>query len=387
MKHTLIPALFLLSSTALALDTGDGSDGNCTSATITQTASIYNCQTLTIDTSLTLDGSTNTNSLIIYVQGDVEISSSIDLSGGTGDAGTDVNAARNGGVPGVGGYAGGNVTDASSDGANGAGPANAFGIGGTFSATTDGFCDGPGGGGGIHQTNDGTAGRAGGSCDASGTAGTAGDSGTQAYGTTTPPTISGGAGGGAGGSTTSLLGAIADCSAGAGGGGGGAIHIRAGGRINVAGTINVDGGVGGAGATYSGGGGGGAGGLIYLEANDDITISGTLTAIGGAGGEGNQDSGQPASSDGDGGSGGSGIIYLESHQGTISNTGSIYPAPGISDNPTSSTNSSQLTSSVSCGTIATSKPKENLYSLFLGILSSLFIFQFLKRGRKIKSHL
>jgi hypothetical protein len=84
---------------------------------------------------------------------------------------------------------------------------------------------------------------------------------------------------------------------GAGGAGGAGIWLDAE-TITIAGTISVNGAVGGAGSGDAGGGGGGSGGGILISGRS-VTITGTLSANGGAGGYG-------VGSQGDGGGGGSG---------------------------------------------------------------------------------
>ncbi|MFQ5655397.1 MAG: hypothetical protein ACE5GW_11790, partial [Planctomycetota bacterium] len=115
--------------------------------------------------------------------------------------------------------------------------------------------------------------------------------GGAARGDTLATTLSGGSGGGGGGGSAYRLGTsfpVAVRHGGGGGGGGGAVEIVGRGRVEVTGTITVNGGNGELGTEGSSpaAGGGGSGGAIVVRATGAIDIApGTeLKALGGQGG-------------------------------------------------------------------------------------------------------
>jgi hypothetical protein len=168
-------------------------------------------------------------------------------------------------------------------------------VDGTISVAPTG--EGPGAGGGRGGAGGGTAGTGlgggasgmpalpspgGGGASFGGTGGSGG-TGTAAgatYGAADLVPLLGGSGGGGG-----------ESAGGNGGHGGGAVHLAAGGRIEIRGVVDAcgAGGQGGQTSTGSGGGGGGgSGGAILLEA-PVVLVRGFLGANGGAGGQGTQE--------------------------------------------------------------------------------------------------
>jgi hypothetical protein len=205
----------------------------------------------------------------IFVDGDVDIRTTLNLRGANAGA-----TAAGAGGPGGGNGGPWNASVGS------AGLGRCGGDPGARQGTVMDWAPGGGGGGGFG----GTGGRGGNSTNPSANAtGTGGDGGATC-GTPELIPLEGGSGGGSG----------ADGSCGsncgwAGGGGGGVIQISSRTRIDIAsgGAIDVSGGtghgVGGGLSSRGGGGGGGAGGGVLLEA-PVVSVAGTLTANGGGGG-------------------------------------------------------------------------------------------------------
>lgn len=311
----IILFIALISSTAFgqAIDTGNGSNGACTGATISSgtgdsssgTAMVYNCTTLTVSSAPAFP--TGGLPLVIKVQGAVLINAALNLNGGSGS----YSNSANGGVGGIGADSGGAYFLGSNSAPNS--PAN-----GGVSGIDSGSCAGGGGAGSFI-----TLGTNGLACP-TGSAG--GNAGSNTY----DPFVSqfrGGFGGGSGGE-----GPPGD--AGSGGGGGGALHIMAGGNVEINANISAKGGNGGsAGAGQNGGpGGGGSGGVIWIQTLGQITNNGTIDVSGGSGGT------SPLGTRG--GNGGNGVFKLEDADGVIAGTGSG-----------TSSSSSKLTSSISCGNL------------------------------------
>lgn len=200
---------------------------------------------------------TGTHSLVLLVDGDVDIAGTVDVAASAGGAA--------GGAP---------AGDGDGPGAGGRGA---------------GSPDGGGGGGGLGSTG------------GDGGPMTPGPGGPVVGNISLVPLVAG-SGGGGGGSP-----------GGGGGRGGGAVQISARGSINVSGTINACG-QGGDGGTIEmimdmttgeitiatgGGGGGGSGGSVLLEAHA-VSIDGIVAANGGAGGQGSfTDDSQVDGADGD----------------------------------------------------------------------------------------
>jgi len=184
------------------------------------------------------------------------------------------------------------------------------GNGGGAGAGISGFSSG-GGGGGF-----GTAGTDGGVVGGSSEPG---DGGLISGNTQLVP-FSGGSGGGGGSPDDNNSNARAG---GGAAGGAGAVVIYAEGILEVSGTLEASGGIGGdhnAVSNGGGGGGGGSGGAVILQSSNVTTSVGTWNAVGGAGGDG-----QGAA---DGGTGGDGRIRVDGlPQGIAAIEGTINGAP------------------------------------------------------------
>ena len=326
MRWIALTVFFSTYSLAQTIDTGTGTDGLCTEATISEPGT-YNCLTLTIDSPLTVSKDTTTIPtppnlpLVIKVQGDVTINASLSVSGESSSFSTTSTTGNTGG-PGAGD--GGAYTFGSNDAEDSAVGGGKRGI--------NGACAGGGGGGSFSSLGiDGTA------CP-SGSAG--GSKGLVTYDPFTS-TFRGGYGGGSGGEGTPVSG-------GGGGGGGGALHIMAGGNVVINANLSARGGNGGsAGAGQNGGpGGGGSGGVIWIQTLGQITNNGTIDVSGGSGGTSPQGT--------RGGNGGNGVFKLEDADGVIAGTGSG-----------TSASSSKLTSSISCGSL-TMNDRSTLPEAMLG---------------------
>jgi hypothetical protein len=233
----------------------------------------YCLSSLRIDSNVTFvlgtGASAPTSAVAIFVDGDVEIRSALNLRGGNGGS-----TAAGAGGPGGGNGGPWNASTGS------AGGGRCGGQPGERQGAVMDWAPGGGGGGGFG----GTGGRGGNGSNPSGNASATGGDGGSTCGTAELIPLEGGSGGGSG----------ADGSCGsncgwAGGGGGGVLQISSRTRIDIAstGAIDVSGGTGhgvGGGLNSRGGaGGGGSGGGVLLEA-PIVTIAGTLTANGGAGG-------------------------------------------------------------------------------------------------------
>lgn len=391
MKPVFILFLFpfLFANQAFAIDTGDGSDGACVTSTFTAAVRNYQCTTLILNTPLNVfkaGVAVNGGAIVVIkVQGLVEINSTIDLSGASGNDGI-IGAAALGGRAGAGAGAGGDSSATNGLNGNGVGK----GLGGAFAPvpTFSALSFGGGGGGGsfntpaIIQAVDG---------DVDGDPIVAGANGASYF-----PEIdfeanfSGGSGGAAGGSGADRN-APATWFGSSGGGGGGAIHIVAGADISINGTIISAGGNGGGDPLLtdsSGGGGGGSGGAIWLQAAGSIFISGTssITAPGGTPGE------NTSGFSGLGGAGGEGRIRLDDSDGVVvPEFGAIIAPNAVTKvfTPTvitsaSSAISRQYSSSITCGRVAleNEKPINNLINLFLGMMiASMIYFSIPKKGK------
>ncbi len=250
-------------TTKITIDTDTGaivdSDGNVRMPGIgqmngygyyqTATLGVFSAGSLSLGagTTLTAHGS---RALVLFINGDVTIDGTIDVSAGVCDDGM---LAPHCGGPGA-GDGGTSTATATGCGPGGKGVANGDTGGG-------GGALGQSGAAGAQETDEMMA--------AGGAAGSIGGCPDE----TLVPLV-GGSGGGQGGG------------GGAGGGGGGAIQISALGTLTISGTI-ASSGNGGRGASGAGGGGGGAGGAILLEAIDVVLASGvTLAANGGGAGSG-----------------------------------------------------------------------------------------------------
>jgi hypothetical protein len=384
MKYFWILVLFI-SIQVRAEDVGNGIDGACTTATITTAKRSYQCTSLTIDNDLVVFSGNNPAGangapLVIKVQTDVIFVSGkiIDLSGQDG-----VNGGSNlppfvysGGRGGAGGNTGGNA-HYGGNGLDGLGDIDGIGTGGLFvppDIPAHNSYGGGGGGGsyGVEVTLDPTDGDDGGGNTIASKGSNGSDYGDEANFETS---FTGGSGGGAGGGGDQG-GTLFSGSSGAGGGG--ALHIIAGGNINIDGKILVNGGGGGGFAlpapiSISGGGGGGSGGAIWLQAAGQITITGTseIFSKGGIGGENDLA--------GFGGNGSIGRIRLDDGDGTVSG-GTITPVaynsvfvptttppPGPTPSP-APLSVRQYSSGVSCAKVALDVSSENFaINLILGM--------------------
>lgn len=377
----LLLALLVVSHSAFAIDTGDGSDGVCNitggaDTQITSARKSYQCSSLNIDANLDdFQGSqagAGGAALVIKVQGNVTIGAgvTINLSGDNGIPGTNTAGVKVGGAAGAGGFSGGSSPGQGVDGQNGNGAGG--GLKGLAVPMTVVFSYGGGGGGGSYKTQGATVAQDG--EDIGGTGISFGSGGAQGaiHGNEAAfdSSFVGGSGGAAGGGAEEN--GQPDISGSSGGGGGGALRIIAGGDITVDGSIISKGGDGGGiGATnYAGSGGGGSGGAIWLQAGGSITVSGIITSLGGNSGT---NSGGYV-----GGNGGDGRIRLDDGDGVINIIGgsTISPAPySTSFTPTpisSGTNAigRQYASGVSCASVALGdeeKPFNNLMNLILGL--------------------
>lgn len=311
------------SSNAAALDFGTGADGDCRFSG-TLDAREYNCRTLSVTGAVRFTGTTP---VVIRVQGHAEVRGQLRVDGFAGNDGTQTSpddVTTLGGVPGPGGYAGGNFETPGGFPTSSPGAQRATGAGdvGFFGTSLDvGLANiGGGGGGGGGSFGDSTAGEVGedGTIAGNAIAGTGGA--TSAPDTTANESafensllFIGGAGGGAGGPGSADGGALQFYPA-AGGGGGGALRLVVGGDIIITGLVSADGGKGGDALELGGAGGGGAGGALWLQAAGQIRNSGTIRALGGAGGEVRS---TLAARGGRGGDGGVGRIRFDDADGII----------------------------------------------------------------------
>lgn len=349
-KLLLIPILFPISAMGYVFpDTGDGSDGVCTSASLTPTTRTeYNCTSLYINSDVTLSP---TSALTIKVQDSVVIAFKLKVSPGTG-----------------GGYIFGSEPFPNTAGKN------------ATSATGTGTSGGSGGGGGSYNGN--FPGQSGYTTDvnqAGDVHSIAGAAGSSFYGHEDrfQTALYGGTPGGSGGTSSSGAGTEAG---GSGGSGGGVLRIISGDSITVdpGGIIEVTGEDGVAGSSlYGGGGGGGSGGTVFIQAYNEITIEGSITTQGGSGG-----TGAALNTLGDGGFGGTGRIRLDDYDGVIdgSQSGNTIPYGMRRSHLDKTTLYKELST---CGTIQTENDhlSSTLLSLLLGLLlSSLVLVRKFKRS-------
>jgi hypothetical protein len=227
---------------------------------------------------------------------------------GGGGGGMDQDGVRTGGNGGAGSGANGVAGDTSNGGAGGSainqspsgggggaggGADGAGGGGGTgfyFGSSGGGGTGAASGSGGLGGGGGGEANEVDGGGGGFGTAGTAGGAGTggSVNGNAQLTPLAGGSGGGGGG-TASSAGAVDG--SGGGGGGGGSVLIFSTRNITILGVINASGGAGGSGADTGAEGGGGSGGSIVLQA-ENVSITGVLDTRGGEGAGSAGDGGQ-----------------------------------------------------------------------------------------------
>lgn len=316
-------------SNSSLLNFGNGADGDCRLSG-TLDAREFNCRTLSITGTVRFTGN---EPVIIRVQGNAVINGQLVVDGFPGNDGTQTtptNVMTLGGLPGPGGFAGGNFETPSGIPTSSPGAQRVTGAGaeGFFGTSLDaGLLNlAGGGGGGGGSFGDAIVGEIGedGTISGNAIAGTGGltsapDSVASESAFENSALFIGGAGGGAGGSGSADNGVIQFYPA-SGGGGGGALRIIAGGEITITGLVSADGGKGGDALDLGGAGGGGAGGAIWLQAGGNITNRGTIRALGGAGGE--VRSTLPARG-GRGGAGGVGRIRLDDSDGVIDGNSSV----------------------------------------------------------------
>jgi len=239
---------------------GDGSDGSYTSGDNLDPGKVYNFTDFTLNQGDNLQ-STASNSgepIIIKVQGDVDISGTIDLKGQGYSAGSGFT--RFGvafGTP-------GDNSDNDNSNSGGRKYPEEF----LFSHQNLMVLSGTGGASGRTASDNAAAGGGGGA--------------------------SYGADGG-----SSNAGAKNTNTTGSGGAGGGSMIILAGGNLDFSGTIDIRGDDG---QDAGGAGGGGGGGMFWGLYNGALTDNGTKLSSGGSGGNGDE---------GDGGNGASGTIIIE----------------------------------------------------------------------------
>lgn len=350
----LLFSLLITSSVLAQVDTGNGSNGVCTRATIAN-GGTFNC------TSLDISGAPFTfnngaSAVVIKVQGNVSINTSVSLAGGIGGSDLDVyGAIVPGGSAGPGATPGGGVDGSftAQDGID-----HPLLTSSNGKAGVAGLCGGGGGGGSFAAL--GTNGTA---CN--GSFGIAG----SLYFNNIPSPLVGGLGGGSGGEGLVTV-------YGAGGGGGGSLIIMAGGNIIINGNISARGGNGGSAANNSGngggGGGGGSGGVVAIFSLGQITNNGMIDADGGIGGV--------AAAGGNGGNGGHGFVELEDIDGNIDGIGSI-PSYGNSGGSVSRSQK-KISSSISCGMI---KPNEDSNSTLMQMLVGFMMAALMSLiGRRLK---
>ena len=351
----LLFSLLITSSVLAQVDTGNGSNGVCTRATIAN-GGTFNC------TSLDISGAPFTfnngaSAVVIKVQGNVSINTSVSLAGGIGGSDLDVNGITvAGGSAGPGATFGGGVIQNSYSAQNGIDHVSVTDSNGK--AGVVGAC-GTGGGGGSFAG----IGINGSICPPTTDVGEAGEIFFQDI----PSPLLGGLGGGSGGEGTAGF-------YGAGGGGGGALLIMAGGNIIINGNISARGGNGGSSnsSNAGGGGGGGSGGVVAIFSLGQITNNGMIDADGGIGGV--------AAAGGNGGNGGHGFVELEDIDGNIDGIGSI-PSYGNSGGSVSRSQK-KISSSISCGMI---KPNEDSNSTLMQVLVGFMMAALMSViGRRLK---
>jgi hypothetical protein len=273
---------------------------------VTLAPGVYNFTTIEIPMGVTVSTG-GIGVLDLRATGTVNIAGTVELSGGSGQAGTEQSTCTAGGggggdtgvpftqpikVPGAGGEgeAGGEAGGRFGGGVGGSSCVPDAGLTEYVGGGGGGYA---GGGGGSYNAGEGLAGGSG----AGGTpAGSGGIAGAAAYN------------GGAGVALTTF-----------GGGGGGSIGVAAFADLAVATTFQPgSGGGGGSGDNYTGGGGGGGGGALRIASATTITLSGAMRATGGAGGGGTMMCGTAG-----GGGGSGGVIYLSAPSIEVLATGVV----------------------------------------------------------------
>lgn len=355
MRLLLFPLLLASLNSYAQLDVGNGGADPCTEADIPAAGGTLECTSLLL-TGAAITINNVTSPLIIKVTGSVSISGFVDLRGRAGTNRTANTFSQVFGGEGGFGAGDGGGEDGFGDLFPGLSDASTSTIdsspGRGEEAVGDPACGSGGGGAGFR-----TVGFAGASCG-SGSIGAAG--GTVTADSIFNGTLRGGVGGGAGGDSTGSV-------FGAGGGGGSAIQIIAGGDINIqaGATLSAKGGNGGDGAPDGGGGGAGSGGVVWLQSLGNINIAGSIDVTGGIG----VDTG----TGGIGGNGGDGFIRLDDLDGVITGGGTF---PGAITNALGSGASSALKSDISCGTV---KPSEERDTMFLQLIMAFIAVEIFAR--------
>jgi hypothetical protein len=317
----------------------------------------YICDDLTIGPAgLNKTGDGNADPLQIIVTGNVVINGNIILDGANGVTLPIDNTAGVSGGPGASG-GGGISGNAGEDGAG-------FSPNDGLAGQSNGTCGSGGGGGGgvLLPGSNGTI------CTIAGPVGDGGSS--LAYG----GIIRGGFGAGAGGSRAFMGG----FDLGGGGGGGGGLFIQStAGTITIANGILISarGGRGGNSVDEGGGGGGGSGGVIHFDSAISIINNGIFDVRGGDGGTSTKVA-PPIG--GNGGRGGDGVFRLEVGGVFTDGTSRQDFSNGVSVN-----NSNNLSSDISCGTIA--KPNEKQNQLFQMMMVFFLVLCFGLINRRVRS--
>lgn len=259
---------------------GDGSDGSYNSGNNLEPGKVYNFTDFTLNSGDTLTSTTNSNEpMVILVQGDVDISGTIDLKAKSngGILSSNIGIKSNGGNGGFG------QEDNAGSGGDGGGqyPSDEYFVSHSNLLKVPPGTNGGNGGDGSY--NGGGGGGGGGAAyDANGGNGQSGNSGGD-FSTADDDGIGG-----------------------AGGDGSQSLILVCGGNLSISGTIDLRGedGEDGIADRYAAGGGGGGGGAgsAHILYKGTLTDNGTKLAAGGNGGNGPN----PPDNSGDGGNGGNG---------------------------------------------------------------------------------
>ena len=316
----------------------------CDESDLVPGAVLNTCTSLTINSTVNLTGSSGGTIEITGMTGDVNINANIILNGADGITISGDNIPGVNGGPGA--FGGGGISVNLAEAGQGLSPADGS------AGINDGPCS-SGGGGGAGANSDGTDGA---TCTSGASIGAKGVS--PGF----PGPFAGGFGGGAGGEFLTGPGVYG---LGGGGGGGGALLIETTGTINISNGVRISarGGRGGNSVNPGGAGGGGGGGTFSFTAAS-LNNQGIIDVRGGSGGA----STGSLPRGGVGGAGGSGVARFDI-------AGVITDLTGLQDfstNGGSSTSSrSNLSSSISCGTI--SKHTDHKNSFFMMVLGFAFV--------------
>lgn len=316
----------------------------CTQATLlTASYPLLNCDSLTISSPINL--SHISGPIEISVNGDVLISSSVNLSGFSGQPlSIDLSPGALGG-PGGSPSGGRDFLEAQPT------PDNPHsGFRGEYENLLN--CADGGAGGGFSE-----AGKNGTPCTNSNLTPSLG--GVAFNYSNIESTLRGGFGGGTGGGNSGppIFG---------GGGGGGAIYINATGKVTITSkaSITANGGNGANSTNSNGGGGGGSGGVIIIQGSE-LDIKGRLQALGGLGGK--------SPFKGHGGAGGPGLIRLKTASGDQDFIG-VKPEIRIEE--------LKLDSPISCGMVKTKEESRNtFFQIIIPLLLCVGVSLFKKKSQ------